>query len=303
MTIRILSFLIVAFVFTAAAFNSSAHGQTLDELCTSEQCHDLVKGFERYAQHGNTHSMVFLALAYANGEVVEQDHRKASMWIRESVRLRSPLGAYVKAQWRRQGFVFEQDEERAEWLIDRAIAGGFSVAMYDRAVRLLHDPERMQEGADLLEEAVDLGLPDARYLFALLLEHGEVYEQDLVTAGLLYRELAVEGFRDSRQRLETVIGQVERSSAEDVQTIVAQLRAYDDMEVITVYGRYGSFDDHLAAINASVRDRFYQKPTGTRMRRARPCEETVGCRVVFSRDSGDVPFTTLAGALGLPNGM
>lgn len=65
--------------------------QTLDELCTGEQCHDLVKGFERYAQHGNTHSMVFLALAYANGEVVEQDQARARMWIRESVRLRSPL--------------------------------------------------------------------------------------------------------------------------------------------------------------------------------------------------------------------
>lgn len=303
MKTRFLGLLLVAAVFTAGTFNTSAQGQTLNELCTTAECQDLVKGFERYAQHGNTHSMVFLALAYANGEVVEQDHRKASMWIRESVRLRSPLGAYVKAQWRRQGFVFEQDEERAEWLIDRAIAGGFAVAMYDRAVRLLHDPERMQEGADLLEEAADLGLPNARYLFALLLEHGEVYEQDLVTAGLFYRELAVEGFRDSRQRLETVIGLVECSSVEDVQTVVAQLRAYDDMEVITVYGRYGSFDDHLASINASVRDRFQQKPTGTRMRRARPCEETVGCRVVFSRDSGDVPFTTLAGALGLPNGM
>jgi len=241
MKTRFLGLLFVAAVFTAGTFNTSAQGQTLNELCTAAEWQDFVKGFERYAQHGNTHSMVFLALAYANGEVVEQDHRKASMWIRESVRLRSPLGAYVKAQWLRQGFVFEQDEERAEWLIDRAIAGGFAVAMYDRAVRLLHDPERMQEGADLLEEAADLGLPNARYLFALLLEHGEVYEQDLVTAG--------------------------------------------------------------ASINASVRDRFQQKPTGTRMRRARPCEETVGCRVVFSRDSGDVPFTTLAGALGLPNGM
>lgn len=277
--------------------------QTLDELCTSEQCHDLVKGFERYAQHGNTHSMVFLALAYANGEVVEQDQARARMWIRESVRLRSPLGAYVKAQWRRQGFIFEQDEERAEWLIDRAIAGGFSVAMYDRAVRLLRDPEGMQSGADLLEEAADLGLPDARYLLALLLESGEVYEQDLVTAGLLYRELAVENFRDSRERLDTVIAQVERSSAEDVQTVVAQLRAYDDMEVITVYGRHGSFDDHLASINASVRERFAQRPTGTRLRRARPCEGEVGCRVLYNREWGDVGFTTLAGALGMPNGM
>jgi len=97
----------VVVVFQAAPLNAS-ESQGFSDLCTSERCEQMLQRFERYGDNGHTGSMVFMALAYAHGDGVEVDHDKASMWLKEAIRMRSPIAPYVAAQWHRQGLVWEQ---------------------------------------------------------------------------------------------------------------------------------------------------------------------------------------------------
>lgn len=276
--------LVLTLGITLTGLGSSAVASTFDELCETEECRNSVTRFERYANNGNTPSMLLLAVAYANGEGVEKDHRKASMWMREAIRRNNSMAAYVKAQWRRQGLVFEQDLDRAEWMIDRAISQGNSLAMYDRAVRLMEEPNTVAGGLDLLERSAELGLPDANYLVARLLEEGVFSEPDPIAAGMIYRELGMQGFKDSRQRLRSMVEIVRQQGDVNAQ-VIADLTAYDNMEVITVSGRKGSFEEQLAQLHDDLRERFHHRATGSYMRRQGPCDFASGCRVIFDRDN------------------
>ncbi|RTE85924.1 MULTISPECIES: tetratricopeptide repeat protein [Gammaproteobacteria] len=284
------------------------------DLCESEECERMIRNFEEYGQNGHAGSMVFMALAYAHGDGVEMDHDKASMWLREAIRMRSQVAPYVAAQWYREGIVWEQDLEEAEDYIDRAISYGYPLAMFDRSVKLLQAGEDIEEGLDLLERAAEEKLPNAQYLLARLIEEGQYYQQDVVAAGLMYRGLAVKGYRDSRARLDNIVDAVRQ--VEEAPTVVAaeesredilnDLTAYDDMEVITVTGRYESFEAQIADIQAGLESDYANgQRTGTRLRRSRQCgvEGGIGCSVIFDRDSNHVTgYSTLAGMLRMPGG-
>ncbi|CUS47920.1 MAG: Sel1 repeat domain protein [Idiomarinaceae bacterium HL-53] len=297
----ILALTLTSFCTVAEADNST---------CSSDECGNVIEGFERYANRGHVESMVLLAVAYANGEGVEQNDEKANFWIKEALRNRSAMAAYVKATWRREGKVVEQDLERAEMFIDRAIDGGLPIAMYDRAVNLMRDNRDIPEALELLEEANERDLPEAAYLLARLIEEGQFYEQDIVTAGLIYRDLALVPYKDARSRLNRIVREIEAAEeapvpeveevAQTKDEVLSQLREYDNMEVITVTGQYESFEDQLASIQQNLRSNVFRN-TGTRMRRMRPCGPQSGsaCQVIFDRNSAaESPFGSIAELLG-----
>lgn len=94
----------------------------------------------------------------------------------------------MEALWRRQGFVYGKDLQRAEWLIDRAIRLKHPEAMHDRAWHLLEQENTANDGLDLLHAAADIGMQQATYLLARFLEEEVVTARDPVAAGLLFGE-------------------------------------------------------------------------------------------------------------------
>jgi len=177
-------------------------------------------------------------------------------------------------------------------------------------VHLLQEGNEISKALNLLEEAADAELPNAQYLLARLVEEGQYYQQDSVAAGLMYRDLIVKGYRDSRQRLNAIVEALEANQTSvtmeaDREAIVSVLTAYNDMEVITVRGQYESFEDQIASIQEELKKDYYRSSTGTRMRRMPACGvmNGWGCSVIFDRNSGHISsYSTLGGLLRLPGG-
>lgn len=273
-----------------------AIAETFEDLCAVEGCARHIERIENYGNQGDTSSMLLLAVIYANGEGTDVDHKKASMWMREAIRLGSGHAAYVKALWRRQGFVYKQNLQRAEWLIDRAIRLKHPEAMYDRALRLIEQENTANEGLDLLHEAADLGMQQATYLLARFLEEGVVTDRDPVAAGLLFGELSIHRYKDSSARLNNIITLL-ADDAETDSAFIDELTTYKNMEVITVVGQ----ENHLNALenlHNLLGQRFYQPTTGTSIRRQRACNAGGGCRVIFDRRSSTPAGDRLSEVLG-----
>ncbi|TRW48294.1 sel1 repeat family protein [Aliidiomarina halalkaliphila] len=269
------------------------------ERCETESCRAQIERFQRYAQNGSFEAMLILAVAYANGEGVEQDIDKARQWMKESIRLRNPQAFHVKSSWRRHGVVFEQDIERADHFRDRAIELGFAPAMYEKAIDLLRENRDVDLALELISEAAEQGHPESMYAVARFYEEGVLGEPDLQAAGEIYKHLAVVGHSDARTRLRAIADEFEQQS-EQGQTIARQLREYENMERIQVRALTGSLEDRLAQMNELLFKHFDNRPpTGSRFRRAHACgAANPGCRIIYQHGQ-DFVGHTLMEALGL----
>ncbi|WP_194757409.1 tetratricopeptide repeat protein [Aliidiomarina indica] len=268
------------------------------ERCDTESCRAQIERFQRYAQNGSFEAMLILAVAYANGEGVEQDIDEARKWMKESIRLRNPQAFHVKSSWRRHGVVFPQDLERADHFRDRAIELGFAPAMYEKAIDLLRANQQVDEALELLSEAAEQGHPESMYAVARFYEEGVLGEQDLRAAGEIYKHLAVVGHGDARSRLRAIAEEFEQQS-EEGQSIARQLREYENMERIEVRAMTGSLEDRLAQMNDLLFKHFDNRPpSGTRIRRAHACSG-FGCSVIYQRGESDFVGPTLLEALGM----
>jgi len=283
-------------IFSLLFFSLPATAQSFEDLCAAEGCARHIERIENYGNQGDTSSMLLLAVIYANGEGTAVDHKKASMWMREAIRLGSGHAAYVKALWRRQGIVFDKDLQRAEWLIDRAIRLKHPEAMYDRALRLIEQEHTANDGLDLLHAAADLGMQQATYLLARFLEEGVVTARDPVAAGLLFGELSLHRYKDSSTRLNSIITLL-ADDAETDAAFIDQLTTYKNMEVITVVGHKNQINA-LENLHNLLGERFYQPSTGSNIRRQRACNAGGGCRVIYDRKSSTPAGDRLSEVLG-----
>lgn len=250
-------------------------------FCDSASCQSEFKKLEEMARYGSGEAATVVALAYATGEGVPQDDKKARQLIKQAVRWREPMGMHQMSIWLRQGFIFEQDIKQADELLDRAARAEFGPALTDKAKLLLtkNTPAADKKAIALLEQAEEQHYSPGQYLLAQLLVSGVAVESDLARAALLYKNLALKGYADSRQQLELIISALERTTerAADqkatpelvarVQPLLADLKQINDIEVFKVQGQQFSVKSEFSNIVAQLDAlQLYDKSqTGTRI--------------------------------------
>ncbi|SNY45359.1 hypothetical protein SAMN06297280_0877 [Arsukibacterium tuosuense] len=258
-----------------APFITSAANQPAG-FCGSANCQSEFKKLEKMAHYGSGEAATIVAVAYAKGEGVEQDIKKARRHIKQAVRWREPMGMHQMSIWLRQGFIFGQDIAKADELLDRAAKTEFGPALTDKAKLLLAQdmPQTDKEAIALLETANEQHYSPARYLLAQLLVSGIGIESDLARAGVLYKNLALKGYADSRQRLDEIINALEQISTQPepelvalVQPVLANLKQIDDIEVIEVRGEQLDVNSELSNIVTQLNslNLYYQGSTGSRI--------------------------------------
>ncbi|WP_290619237.1 MULTISPECIES: tetratricopeptide repeat protein [unclassified Arsukibacterium] len=191
----------------------------------------------KLARSGSGDAAAFVAMAYASGDGLEQNHQEATRFIKLGVRHRNPMATYLMSDWYRNGFVLEQNTEQADKLLAQAVKSEYAPALYQQAVLHLQtdDEAKVTEAVTLLEQAAEAKLMNAMFLLARLKQTGTATEQDLAGAGRLFKALTLARHPQARDYLQQVIDEI---AADEQQTeLVADFKSVDDIEVIQVRGQ------------------------------------------------------------------
>lgn len=289
-TMQLLCVAALSLTFSVASASSSMLSQSeTKERCDTNECKAQMQKLKDFANNGSPEALAIVAVAYATGDGLEQDERKARVMMKEAIRLRSALGMYVKSRWLEQGFIFEQDSDRALYFLNRSADLGYEVANYEMAARLLieeapENPEKVSKGFEYLQRSADEGYIPALYTQARMLEEVATTSEELVSAARLYVEVAQRNHRDAKERLHDLITVLENTEDTDEQAL-AELRELRDIEVIRVAGR--DIDSNLSfamnRVTASLQELgFYDGVrTGSRMSRQRPCSMDPACQMPY----------------------
>ena len=289
-------------------FFSSAKADT-SSFCDSEACQKDMKKLEDLAYYGSGEAATLMAVAYLNGDGVEQNLRKARTYILKAVQWREPMGLLQMSVWVRNGIIFEQDLARADQLLDRAVALKFAPAMYDKAKLLIRNnrPEDDAQAIALLEEAESLYFLPARYLLAGLLASGTATELHLERAALLYKNLALRNYKDSRMHLDAIIDVLddyyaasqETSTNKHLEPLLAELKKIDDIEVMEVRGSQLDVQSELTHITQSLDNlNLYRRGNSGSRIPGKICSRTAFCSTVYDPSNGDVISSGLGDYLG-----
>lgn len=300
MTVLLLSLFVVFF--------SKAEADT-STFCNSSECQRDLRKLENMARYGSGVAATIMAVSYANGDGVEQDLGKARTHILKGVQWREPMAIFQMSVWMRGGIVFEQDTARADQLLDRAVALEFAPAMYEKAKLLLrqNNAEDDVQAITLLEEADSLNYLPARYLLAGLLASGTATVLHLERAALLYKNLALRNYKDSRQHLDAITRVLDEyyaasqvtSTNTHLEPLLARLKNVDNIEVLEVQGRQLDAQSELTHITQSLNrlNLYHRGHTGSRIP-GKICGRTAFCSTIYSRSDGDIAHTALGDFLG-----
>lgn len=287
----------------------TTHAATSSEVfCQSVSCQSDFKKLERMALYGSGEAATVVAVAYATGDGVEQDIKKARRHMKQAVRWREPMGLHQMSGWLRQGFVFEQDISKADELLDRAVKLEFSPALTDKAKLLLTQDTAVADAQaiDLLQQANDQNYSPARYLLAELFASGVAVESDLGQAGALYKNLALKGYADARQRLDEIIIVMEQMTAQldpeltaTVQPVLANLKQIDDIEVIKVRSQQFNPNSELSSMVSQLDQTgvFRRGASGSRIPGNICGRGTAMCRTTYDRHTGNAGGAASVGDL------
>lgn len=255
--------------------SSSTGQQSAERICTDTDCSKELRRLIRLARGGSGDAAAFVAMAYATGDGLEQNHEQALRYLRMGVRQRNAMAVYLMSDWLRNGFVAEQDVAEADRLLQQAVELKYAPAQYARALQLLQQEqaESLQPAIALLEQASAQRLASAMLLLGQLKQHGVGMEPDLPAAAELYKRLVLSGQTSARQYLNQVTEQLAQD--EQHQTLVADLREVENIEVIRVSGQQLQASNMLEGLvrRLSQSPQFDSRSVGSRIR-GLSCEQT-----------------------------
>lgn len=277
-------------------------------FCDSAICQSEFKKLERMAHYGSGEAATIVAVAYARGEGVEQDIKKARRHIKKAVSWDEPMAMHQMSIWLRRGLIFDQDIVKADELLDRAARAEFAPALTDKAKLLLAEdtPQADKEAVALLELANEQYYKPGQYLLAQLLVSGIGIESDLARAGVLYKNLALKGYADSRQRLNEIINALEQATRQPepelvalVQPVLTNLKQIDDIEIIEVRGEQFDANSELSNIVTQLNSLniYYRGNTGSRIPGNLCGRGASMCSVGFDRKTDTAFGATTVGEL------
>lgn len=290
--------LVVSFstnVFAQEVLNTNEWAET---ECSSSQCSEDMKRLVKFSLNGSPDAQVIVALAYANGEGIEQNLDLARQHLKRALRNNDPRAWYIYSNWLKKGISVEVDLVEAEYAFQRALRQDHPVALFEQAVRNLDlDGGNNGEVVNWLERAAKQNHQPAQYLLAQLLASGVGVPVDVDRAALMFGKLSRFNYKESRVRLAALV----ESNAIEEQTVKAlqsDTSPYENVERISVSGLRISMESYIGELASTLDDmRVYDgSSTGSNIR-GQVCGQGVAqCKTIYSSDMNS-PAASALGAL------
>ncbi len=282
-------------VFAQEVLNTNEWAET---ECSSAQCSEDMKRLVKFSLNGSPDAQVIVALAYANGEGIEQNLDLARQHLKRALRNNDPRAWYIYSNWLKKGISVEVDLVEAEYAFQRALRQDHPSALYEQAVRKLNlEGGENQEVVDWLERAAKQNHQPSQYLLAQLLASGVGVPADVDRAVILFNRLSRFNYKESRERLAALV----ESEAIQEQTLTAlqsESSPYENVERISVSGTRITMESYISELASTLDDmRVYDGvSTGSNIRGQVCGQGTAQCSVVYSANSNS-PAATALGAL------
>ena len=258
------------------------------KICSSEECHKQLIKIRKYGRWGDAKSQLVVASAYLYGDGVEQDTDKAISWLkRTAYNTSTNAGKYsfkafhMMAQLYQKGIGVEQDIPLADEYFNKLADKHYGPVLFDRAFAAF-EQDNLAQGITLLEQASDSRFPEASYYLARMYQQGDFIEKDINKAALYYEKVVISDYKDSRQRLEQIVAEMEENSTTltanvltKEQTLINKLNATLDIEIITVNAHTLETKDAMTNLLARLKlsSNRFDASTGSRIK-GRGCGQT-----------------------------
>lgn len=258
------------------------------KICTSELCKKQFVQLKKYGRWGDAKSQLVVASAYLYGDGVEQDIDKAVSWLKRTGYNTSSNAAkyslhafHIMAQLYQKGIGVEQDLSLANKYLDKLAERNYGPELFDRAFAEF-DQNNVARGITYLEQASTSNFDEASYYLARMYQQGNFITKDINKAASYYQKVVKQDYKDSRQRLEALITEIEENSSTlthaalaEEKNFISKLNATLDIEIITVNHHVidskGAMTAQLAHLK-NIKSKF-RAPTGSRIR-GRTCGQT-----------------------------
>jgi len=258
------------------------------KICTSDPCKNQFTQLKKYGRWGDAKSQLVVASAYLYGDGVEQDIDKAISWLKRTAYNTSSNAAKyslhafnIMAQLYQKGIGVEQDLSLANKYLDRLADKNYGPELFDRAFAEF-DQNNITQGITYLEQASESNFDEASYYLARMYQQGNFITKDINKAASYYQKVVKQDYKDSRQRLEALITEMEENSSTlthaalaEEKSFISKLNATLDIEIITVNHHVMDSKSAMTAQLAQLRKikSKFSAPTGSRIR-GRTCGQT-----------------------------
>ena len=230
------------------------------KICLSEECHSQLIQIRKFGRWGDAKSQLVVASAYLYGDGFEQDTQNAISWFKRVAYNHSPGAAkyslsafHTMAKLYQAGIGVEQDIALAKKYFDKLAGKQYGPVLFDRAF-VEFEQDNLTQGIKLLEQASNGNHAEASYFLARIYQQGEFVERDIKKSANYYQGIVRQDYKDSRQRLEQLISEMESSTstlsqatASQQQDFISKLNASLDIEVITVSYHAMSFKEAMTS--------------------------------------------------------
>lgn len=277
-----------------------AHASSVNNHAAAYNCEDCegeIWRLIRLSRGGSGDASALVAMAYASGEGMEQNHDRAAHFIERGVRQGSAVALFIKSDWYERGYVVQSNPDKAASYLKRAADMNYPPAAYKLAVALLSRTDADHEYAtDLLIGAANKTHVDSMFMLARLLHTGTVLEQDLNEAADLYARAVLGGNNNARSYLRELTAVLAAEATDEQEkAYVEELEQVQNIERIQITGQRFSIDNSLSiAIRRLEGTGMYDtRSIGSRIRGV-SCEQTgQNCSVQRAEGSGAMSLSDL----------
>lgn len=207
------------------------------------------------AESGDPEAMLQLAIAYLEGDGVEQSDQEAARWMTRAAELDEPNAQYSLGMFYGQGCGVERSFEKVRYWMGRAEKNGDmdapeivenikgveeiqaaadagdpeAQAKIAGILMSFHSPQNFRESLEYAKKAAEGGSLHGMYVLALAYQHGRGTEQDHKAAFHWYEKAAVAGYAPAQTNLACLYGRGD-GVEQDEETAMQWLRKAADQQ-------------------------------------------------------------------------
>lgn len=168
------------------------------------------------AESGNVDAQLNLGIAYAKGNGVKKDLKKAVYWLERSSKGNSARGTYLLARAYELGRGVKKDPRKAFEFMSRAEAMGIEVAKVNLGLYFrtgLGVKKDLLRSFQIFEELAESGHPVGMFILGLNYEKGLGVTQDLDIARIWYQKAAKKGYKEGAKGLARIAKKLKGTSS------------------------------------------------------------------------------------------
>jgi tetratricopeptide (TPR) repeat protein len=214
----------VCLIFSSVSLN--AETEKLNQAVTKkpycddpELCNNLMRKVKKYATNGSPKAQLYLAVAYLNGDNIEQSNRKAMKWIKKAARNPYPKAHRVISGWYRNGYAGVIDIEKADYFLDLAATAGDTKSIIALG-SIKYNQGNLPKAKEMFTKAAKKGSSKAKRMLELL-----IMEEQGITEQVAAVE-KTQATKPTKEQLRVV------DQRENVITVTS---SYSPVELLTIF--------------------------------------------------------------------